>query len=231
MKDSFLGRAPGVPNDVIPIAAQGVVDGSVQVYTIESGRHVDWTHVDRLAYSGPTHSAFTTWVDEAGITVITFGDNAMGRIPPAGVEMYVTYRFGIGTRANALPVGGITVIDPPAQDYDPFGFEFTNPSVPQGAADPESVESMRYSIPRAAGRIKSRAVTLEDYADLALQVPGVAKAIAHGLVYDSVFVRIAPVGGEANEGSLPRLKRAVEQYLEGKVMIGSQVIAEPETAG
>ena len=62
---------------------------------------------------------------------------------------------------------------------------------------------MRYSIPRAAARVKQRAVTLQDYADLALQVPGVAKAVAHGQVYDKVKVRIAPVGGDATPATSP----------------------------
>ena len=46
--------------------------------------------------------------------------------------------------------------------------------------------------PERLSRIKSRAVTLNDYADLAMQVPGVAKSVAHGTVYTAVHVRIAP---------------------------------------
>ena len=57
------------------------------------------------------------------------------------------------------------------------------------------MDSMRFSIPRAAGRIKNRAITLNDYADLALQVPGVAKSTAYGTLYTSIHVRIAPQGG------------------------------------
>ena len=50
----------------------------------------------------------------------------------------------------------------------------------------------------AAARIKNRAVTLNDYADLAMQVPGVAKSVAYGTVYTAVHVRIAPTAGKAD---------------------------------
>ena len=62
----------------------------------------------------------------------------------------------------------------------------------------ESIDAMRQSIPRAAARIKNRAITLHDYADMALQVPGVAKSVAHGTVYTAVRVKIAPTGGQGD---------------------------------
>ena len=57
---------------------------------------------------------------------------------------------------------------------------------------------MRYTIPRGGARIRSRAVTLNDYADLAMQVPGVAKSVAYGTVYTAVHVLVAPPDGKAD---------------------------------
>ena len=48
-------------------------------------------------------------------------------------------------------------------------------------------------------RIKSRAVTLNDYADLAMQVPGVAKSVSYGTVYTAVQVVIAPIDGKGDD--------------------------------
>ena len=50
-----------------------------------------------------------------------------------------------------------------------------NRASPIGGTDPESVDSMRYSISRGGSRLRQRAVTLNDYAELAMQVPGVTR--------------------------------------------------------
>ena len=227
--DRHLGRAPGVSNDIFPIPDKGVVGGSVQIVTFEAGKQIQWTRVDRLATAGSTQSAFTTWTDEEGTTIVSFGDNAAGRIPPSGSDIYVSYRYGVGARANDIPAGGLTELVVPG-DIDVWGVTVTNPHPPQGGTQPESIDSMRYSIPRAAARIKERAVTLADYADLALQVPGVAKAVAHGQTYGLVNVKIAPVGGAGDpvDAYLDRLKNEVEQYLNPRILIGSEVDMEPE---
>ena len=88
---------------------------------------------------------------------------------------------------------------------------------------------MRQSIPRAAARIKNRAITLHDYADMALQVPGVAKSVAHGTVYTAVRVKIAPTAGQGDDLYIQRLCAEVEAYMADKIIIGSTVYAEPET--
>ena len=88
---------------------------------------------------------------------------------------------------------------------------------------------MRYSVP---GRCPpaQRAVTLNDYADLAMQVPGVAKSVAYGTVYTAVRVRIAPVGKDQDDAAMDRLCQAVDQYLTDKILIGSSVYVEPRTS-
>jgi hypothetical protein len=100
--------------------------------------------------------------------------------------------------ANDLTQDSLTTIIPPS-NIDTWGITVTNTAPPLGGANPESVESMRFSIPRSTGRLKNRAVTLNDYADLALQVPGVGKAIAYGTLYTAVYVRIAPIDGVGDD--------------------------------
>jgi hypothetical protein len=86
---------------------------------------------------------------------------------------------------------------------------------------------MRYTISRGGTRIRDRAVTLTDYADLAMQVPGVSKSVALGTVYTAVRVRVAPPDGQANVDYMAKLCNSVEAYLSDKIMIGSTVQAEP----
>jgi baseplate J-like protein len=222
-----LGNSKGVPNSTFLLPNKGVITGTVMVTTREGGNVVQWASISDISLARPTQSAFTTYLDDEGLTFIVFGDNASGRIPPFGSELFVSYRYGVGAAANDLAVSTLTTLVPPT-DVETWGISVTNGAQPVGGADPESVESMRFSIPRSTGRLKSRAVTLNDYADIALQVPGVAKAIAYGTLYTAVHVRVAPVGGgNSNDAYMVRLNAAVEAHLADKVLVGTHVFAEP----
>lgn len=226
--DQLLGVSLGTPNTELIIPDKGVVHGSVKISTREGFQVVEWAYITDLSLARPTQPVFTVYRDEQDFTHVVFGDNASGRTPPVQAQVYVTYRYGVGAEANLLAPGAInTVINTSDQDW--WGLTVTNTSNPLGGADPESVDAMRQSIPRAAGRIKNRAVTLHDYADLALQVPGVAKSEALGSVYTAVRVRIAPTGGQGDDAYITRLCADVERYMEDKVIIGSRVYAEPRT--
>ena len=223
-----LGNSKGYPNSTYILPNNGVINGTVEVISREGGNVVRWTNVSDISLARPTQSAFTTYLDDENRTFVVFGDNASGRIPPFGAELYVSYRYGVGATANDLAIGALTTLIPPST-VETWGISVTNGASPIGGADPETVESMRFSIPRSTGRLKSRAVTLNDYADLALQVPGVAKAIAYGTLYTAVYVRLAPVGGAANDNYMERLIASVESYLADKVLVGTRVFAEPGT--
>ena len=185
---TMAGISKGIPNAEFVLANQGVIDRTVQVYTKEGGQVVQWSRVDKMSLATPTQSAFTTYVDDNNYTHVLFGDNSSGRVPPTNVEIYVSYRYGSGVAANSLGVNTITVLN---NDYaSQSGVTVTNTSAPVGGADIESIESMRYSIPRSSA-LKQRAVTIDDYVNLALQVPGITKAIAYGENYTAVYVRVA----------------------------------------
>jgi hypothetical protein len=224
-----LGNSKGTPNATYLVPNTGVISNSVEITTREGGNNIRWTYVSEISLARPTQSAFTTYLDDEGRTFLVFGDNSAGRIPPFGSEIFVSYRYGVGASANDLSLGSLTVLVPPT-GVDIYGIFVTNGAPPIGGADHESVESMRYSIPRSTGRLKSRAVTLNDYADLALQVPGVAKAVSFGTLYTAVHVRVAPVGGNANDAYMARLNAAVEDHLRDKVLVGTHIYSEPSTA-
>jgi hypothetical protein len=226
--DRLLGVSSGTPNMELVIPDKGVVYGSISVISREGGQIVEWTYIANLSLARPTQPMFTTFRDDQDLTHLIFGDNAAGRVPPVNAEMFVTYRYGVGAEANLLGPGAInTVINASGDDW--WGVRVTNTQNPVGGTDPESIDAMRQSIPRAAARIKNRAITLHDYADMALQVPGVAKSVAHGTVYTAVRVKIAPTGGQGDDTYLQRLCQEVEDYMSDKIIIGSTVYAEPDT--
>lgn len=229
--NALLGVSGGSPNTEFIIPDKGVVFGSMTMQSREGPTVVQWTYVSNLSLARPTQSVFTTFIDEAEYTHVLFGDAALGRIPPVNAEIFVSYRTGVGAEANDLGTASLTVIRPADTTIDLWGVLVTNPASPVGGTDPESIDAMRQSIPRAAIRLKNRAITLNDYADLALQVPGVSKSMSHGTVYTSVHVRIAPIKGQADDVYMDDLCDRVERYLQDKIIVGSAVLIEPRSPG
>lgn len=229
----LFGASKGAPNFEVTLSNPGVVNRTVRVRTKEGvnygggsefpAEYVDWFEVDAVSTALPTQSAFSTYLDDEGLTHVLFGDGASGRIPPPGAEVEVSYRYGAGAAANGLANGSITNI---LDTSLPLSYlSVSNTGSPLGGSNPESISSMRNSIPKAAA-IRSRAVTLDDYNSLALQVPGVAKAKAYGQTYSAVNVRIAPVGGDVEASLMAALRNDVAEYMRSKVLVGSTLYIE-----
>jgi hypothetical protein len=233
VNDQKVGTSFGVPNAEFILPDKGVIYGSVRMVTSEGYTSITWTYTSDLSTSRPTQSVFTTYLDDQNFTHVVFGDNTSGRIPAVGADIFASYRFGVGAAANSLGAHDLEAFVGPS-GFDAWKIKVTNPLSPRGGADPESVESMRYNIPRSGARIRSRAVTLNDYADLALQVPGVVKSMAYGTVYTAVKVRIGPAlpasGGDVPDESMRRLCTLVEQYMAPRILIGSAVVCEPQSS-
>ena len=232
VNSELLGISLGIPNSEFIIPKKGVIFNSATIRTEEGSQTLPWTFVSDISLARPTQAAFTTFLDDNDSTHVVFGDNAAGRIPPVNANIYITYRYGVGAEANEIAAELINSIAAASVDTTTakalWAVTVRNADNPIGGTDPESVDAMRYSIPRAAVRIKSRAVTLNDYADLALQVPGVAKSVSYGTVYTAVHVRLAPQDGEATADYMAQLCETVEDYMKDKVIVGSTVYAEPE---
>ncbi len=228
VKDDLLGISVGSPMAEFILPHKGVIFNTVSIRSQEGQQTMPWTYMSDLSLSRPTQAAFTTFLDDQDNTHVLFGDNSSGRIPPVNSNLYVTYRYGVGAAANSLTQNTLTsIVASSVKGADLTYVTVRNPAAPIGGTDPESVDGMRSSIPRAAGRIKSRAVTLNDYADLALQVPGVAKAVSYGTVYTAVHVKLAPQNGQGDIESMTLLCAQVENYMKDKIMVGSTVYAEP----
>lgn len=140
--------------------------------------------------SSDTH--FVLEVERDENTFIRFGDDINGLRPAAGTSFTADYRLGNGTAGNigadalhhlVTVQGGITSV--------------RNPLPASGGADPESMEEVRRAAPYAYRR-QERAVTPEDYAEVARRHPDVQRAAAtfrwngHG---HTVFISIDRFGG------------------------------------
>lgn len=188
--DGVIGVSDGTSNQFFEIPDSPVIGGSVEIDV--SG--VKYTYVPFLIDYQSYDPVFTTYTDSDGNTYVQFGDGISGRIPANQAEIKATYRIGGGKIGN-VAVNTIKFIITNAV----AGLTVNNQDVGQtsgaaaGGADPETTDSIRVNAPKSI-RALSRAVSLSDYSNLAIQVPGVAKAISIADVYSSITIFIAPYG-------------------------------------
>jgi hypothetical protein len=195
--DEVLGTSSGTPSQVFKITQPGVViNSSGSNITVKVGG-IQYTYSSDLVDNNPYDSAFTITMDSDGYTYIVFGDGVGGRIPPATYEITATYRVGVGSAGNiaenSLAKNTLT---------GSYNVTINQIGVGTGGADQESTDSIRVNAPRALRTLR-RAVSLKDYAYLALQVSGVSKANSDAAVWSNVNLYIAPFGSSAINTSGP----------------------------
>ena len=188
-----LGTSNGSPSQSFKLSRTGVIQGSV-IITIAG---VNYAYVSNLIDSYTFDSVFTTINDGEGNTYVLFGDGVNGRIPPGGQTILATYRVGVGAQGN-LPASSIT------QVLGSYAVSVTNAAAATGGADEESTDSIRFNSPQSL-RALTRAVSLRDYAYLAIGVTGVRQAVADSSSFSSVILYVVPFGdaGVTISGGLP----------------------------
>jgi Baseplate J-like protein len=165
-------REPDLPSADEHKAAGG--DDAVTVTRDAGGRPIEiwvrWREVRDFYGSGPRDRHYV--LDHVTGTV-SFGDGVNGLVPPpgAGNLRFTRYRTGGGSAGNCA-AGTIAQL----KTTIPYVDKVTNHEPARGGADAETIDSLRERGPRAI-RHRDRAVTIEDYEDLAmLASPEVARA-------------------------------------------------------
>jgi uncharacterized phage protein gp47/JayE len=209
--NELVGTSTGDAYQTFPLAHPGVLTNST--FYVYAG-NILYQKVDHLLDYNADDPVFSIYTDGTGITNIQFGDGVSGRVPPNGTAINVTYRYTDtpGSLGNILP-NTLTVVISDKNNQPVNDIQVTNAAAFSGGADSESTASVRVNAPLAL-RSLNRAVTLKDYAQLAVHVNGVSKAIAAASVYTQVTVFIAAAGGYASGDDL---KNSVFNYLSTKV--------------
>lgn len=226
--EELLGASTGGPSQVLSLFNKDVIKGSVRVFTkdgnVDSGTGepalMEWTFTERIIDGEFYERAFSLYVNANGNMYVQFGDGTTGAIPPTGVEVYATYRYGTGAGGNVAAGAVKSLVT--GGELTGRVQSVTNAAAMQGGADAESIESMRKSIPKSIRAIE-RAVTAKDFESLSQRVGGVAKASVNpASSVTSVQVAIAPVGGGLATSTL---QASVEAYLAERKMVGVDVVA------
>lgn len=228
-------RSNGQPSQRFALFHKSVDPLSItlNVYEGTGGSAVEWRQVSNLVTSSATDSVYRIYTTADGTVYASFGNGVNGRIPPPNAEIKVSYAVTNGEAGN-VPENAIVSIS--SGSY--AGVRVTGSTRAIGGSDAESIESMKASIPRAI-RTQGRAVTLSDFADLALGVYGVSKAVAQYAAGNnptggSVTVYAVPYQADYTTSAsvisvdLP-IRERVYGELINSAMLGVATIAVPDT--
>jgi Baseplate J-like protein len=241
----LVGVSAGNPNTTFALSTTPVVDGSVEVYVQDGDVYSKWTQVQHIIDYNPNDQVFQITVDENNVVYINFGDGVSGFIPTKYSEVRAKYTVGGGIIGN-VNTATITEINyvPGLSETETTALgnalTVTN-TIAIGGSDPETLDQIRISAPLSL-RANNRAVTLQDYADLALGVTGVGKANAAADIWTSVTLYIAPSRSTTDTDQQPGLddtgaptieyntiKASVASYLSSRVLLGTTVTIQPPT--
>ncbi|OPY75284.1 MAG: Baseplate J-like protein [Syntrophorhabdus sp. PtaU1.Bin050] len=220
-----LGVSSGRPNQQFALAHKGLILRSLGIGS-EANKDITlktklgdmeepWTLQETLAFSRAgqqeaVQKDYVIEIDEDDRATIIFGDGDFGAIPPAGADIYATYRIGGGLKGNVLANTIQTIVDAP--QLTAIGARVNNPGPATGGSERESIE---HAVMHAPGVFRSlkRAVTAEDYEALALNYKGVGKVRAEAGNWNRVKLFVAPDGG----GSVSDiLRKNLLAYFEDK---------------
>jgi uncharacterized phage protein gp47/JayE len=171
-----------------------------------------------LAFSRNTEADYAIETDENDATIVIFGDGQYGQIPTTGARIIANYRVGGGSVGN---VGAGQIINlTKAPQLQLLGAKVANRAPASGGAERESIEHAIKFAPTVYTSMQ-RAVTAEDYVNLAKLFPGVSKARAESTSWNIITLYIAPAGNGDPPSDI--LKRDLLAYFEDKRMLTSMI--------
>ena len=222
---ALLGKKPltycePFPECFVPASKTLIQDASRSAASIrvtekfDGGDQADatWLPAGDLLSSGPDDRSFAIEINDSGFAGLRFGDNREGRMPEPGSGMSAVYRTGNGLagRVAAGTEGTLVFRKNPITGVNVM---VTFPVQSVGGSEPETIEAIKFRAPLALKGKRERAVTADDYSELAGQVEGVQKAGADlrwtGVNYEA-HVAIDPIG---RRQAGPKLLEAVEDRL------------------
>jgi hypothetical protein len=235
----LLGYSDGTADQSFALKEVEVATRDVRVFIDTGTSWEEWLQVEHVNDYTPSSKVFQVDVLASEEVRVTFGDGISGMIPVQESGIKAVYFAGGGVIGN-VGSGTLTTwnsVTGNSADAIKSLMTVSNYYAAVGGADPESNDSIRYNAPKSL-RALNRAVTLEDFANLALSVDGIVKANAVANSRSSVTVYIAPSPGDettpgVNDTGEPtatmvQYKSYVTDYLSAKKQIGTTVtVLEP----
>ncbi|MEP6695778.1 MAG: putative baseplate assembly protein [Pseudonocardiales bacterium] len=244
--DEDLGVSSGVPGQRFPLLHGPVVQADTPPVLEVAGPEgwQEWTAVDSFAGHGPDDLVFTVEETPGEVLLgpaVRDADGSLrqyGAVPPKGAALRLgSYRTGGGRRGNVAR-HAVSVL----KSSIPYVTAVDNRRAATGGVDGEDVESAKLRGPLLL-RTRDRAVTAEDYEQLARQAaPEVGRvrcvpagSQAAGTDTSGVRLLVVPAAEDDLTGRLAfeqlipadQTLAAIAAYLDERRVIGARVAVEP----
>ena len=139
--------------------------------------NTEWLPKFDLLNSDSDERNFVVEIDNDGRAHIRFGDGECGRMPEAGTSFTATYRVGNGKTGN---VGAETITYMVMRNaVSGSTMRPRNPLSAQGGTEAEPISEVKLFAPGAFRKKLERAITADDYAQLAVRNSKVQRAAAN----------------------------------------------------
>lgn len=185
----------------------------------QPGREERWEERIDLIDSYPEDRHFIVETDELGISQLRFGNGTNGSELPRDCTVTCRYQVGRGGRGNV----GADVLTGFDGGRVAGVLSVRNPFDVVNGRDPETAGEIIRRVPLAYRSRQWRAITLEDYARRAEEVPGVSRGYARYAwtgSWRTVRVSIDPQGTDRLREDV---RQDVEQHLDALRLIGEDL--------
>lgn len=239
----LLGSSDAEPSQAFVLDEVPIVIDSVEVYIEGGTAWKKWERVTHLIDYSANDAVFTTRLTDDNEVIVLFGDGISGAIPVYQAAIRAKYVIGGGIDGN-IPSGILLdIVKVPGLSSTQISalngvIDVANTVAAKGGNEPEDDDSIRANAPLFL-RSQNRAVTLDDFENLALSVQNCGKANAVGTSATAVTLYIAPYRDFSDFDATPgvevinnvttstlewnSLKTSVQTYLADKVLVGTTV--------
>jgi hypothetical protein len=159
----IVATSNGAADQTIRLPGRSVEPVSLELQVEEEGRgFVDWQRIDDLFTAGRDDRVYQL---DAEAGTVAFGNGVRGRVPGAGMRVRVAQMRSGGGAGGNLIAGNLSAV---AQ----ANLKVSQPVATSGGSDAESLDDAEKRIPGFL-RHRDRAVTEDDFKQLALNTPAV----------------------------------------------------------
>ncbi len=210
-----VGISDGLPFQVMSLTKTPAISSTVRVFVDEasSGTWTEWSLVDTFVDSLAADRVYKLSREPDGVVAIEFGDGVTGAVLPFGAPVQVAYRIGGGESGN---VGAGTVKTFVSSLPGGVSATVSNAQSAAGGSNGQTIAQVKQDAPKAL-RALHRAVSLDDYRSLAVNVAGV-QAAASRWNNTRQLVEVAVASGSGLVSDL--VKENVRAELDAKDGVG-----------
>lgn len=182
-----------------------------------------WEAVAELLGSDPFARKFVVEMESDGHAYVRFGDGVLGRRPARATRLLAKYRTGRGSQGN---VGPETIRHIVGDDFVGAIASVRNPLAAVGGQDAEPLEAVKLKAPQAF-RTQMRAVTTDDWSEVAGRHPAVQRAVATIRFtgsWNTVYLTVDPRDGRPLDD---QLREELLEFLEPFRLAGVDLELRP----